>query len=163
MNGFDIQRCGRKAECEIRESLYRVTVQQRDAAWQEIEQLREELTRRQSQAVKGKEFPTLLAALSEIVNDHTEHSGLQNLARECLTAIRGLLHERDQALADAGTLRHALSRISLSSQNSMGTKEECGRIARRALSKTPDTGYWEQRARAFELRVAELEGGRADE
>lgn len=43
----------------------------------------------------------------------------------------------DAARADAARLRAALHRISLASQNSMSSKEECGRIARAALASAP--------------------------
>ena len=49
-------------------------------------------------------------------------------------------------------LKNALHRISLASQNSMSSKEECGRIAREALAAPDDT--FTRRQVEVMLRVA---------
>lgn len=58
-------------------------------------------------------------------------------------------------------LKDALHRISLASQNSMSSKEECGRIAREALSADEKaTGDVEARFAALEAAVDDLKDWR---
>ena len=45
------------------------------------------------------------------------------------------LHKRKEAADDIERLREALHHISLCSQNSMSSKDECGKIARAALKE----------------------------
>ena len=57
-------------------------------------------------------------------------------ASAAITALRAALAEPGE-LRENERLREALHRISLASQNSMSSKDECGRIARAALQEQP--------------------------
>ena len=50
--------------------------------------------------------------------------------------IAGIEKENAKLKQENAVLRNGLHRISLASQNSMSSKEECGRIARTALEET---------------------------
>ena len=49
--------------------------------------------------------------------------------------VNDIIAERDRLHAECDALRDALHQISLCSQNSMSSKEECGRIARAVLKE----------------------------
>ena len=69
-------------------------------------------------------------AAAELRRLHEAHDWQYLMARERLRRVEKLEAQRDALL-------EALHRISLASQNSMSSKDECGRIARAALQEQP--------------------------
>ena len=74
--------------------------------------------------------PEMQEAAAELRRLHEAHDWQYLMARERLRRVEKLEAQRDALL-------EALHRISLASQNSMSSKDECGRIARAALQEQP--------------------------
>lgn len=72
-------------------------------------------------------------AIAEVERLRLAHKGLKIALSDCELALQKMSAKRMDAADEVTRLREALRNISLASQNSMSSKEECGSIARAAL------------------------------
>ena len=70
---------------------------------------------------------------AEVERLRLAHKGLKIALSDCELALQKMSAKRMDAADEVTRLREALRNISLASQNSMSSKEECGSIARAAL------------------------------
>ena len=81
----------------------------------------------------AEQYEPLIALLRDRALQSGTGVSKDNDLLRAAAAIAALRDERDALRADSEALREALHRISLGSQNSMTSKEDCGREARVAL------------------------------